>query len=201
MALQLARKDLHRKPDLPGHRGMRNLGGRDQGHRRRPQAVQEAAQARGHRGGHRPAHRDQDQAHLQVRLLQGRRGNPRPREAHRRDREEPAESNQIHDQVVRGPRARNTARAANGEPRSSSFERVDRQQVVAATETLYRGREERIRRIRIEEGREAVGQMFHHRRHHRLLPGREDAGDEGGGKGLRRTTARCALRCSARTRT
>jgi topoisomerase IV subunit A len=116
---------------------MRNLGGGDQGHRRRPRTRSKAPQARGHRGRHRPPHRDQDQTHLEVRLAS------RPTRKSRRSRRtiEETEKNlrnltrftirwfeEIGKQYGKG-RERRTEIA--------SFEKVEARQVVLANEMLY----------------------------------------------------------------
>ncbi len=68
----------------------------------------------------------------------------------------------------------------------ASFERVDRMQVVAATETLYLDAKNGFAGYGLKKDGEPDRKMLHHRRHHRLHPGRQDARHEGRGQGLRR---------------
>ncbi len=113
-------------------------------------------------GRPRPPHRNQDQAHLQVRLLQGRRGNPRPGKSHRRNREKPPQPHQVHHPLVRG-----TRQEIRQGPRAPHRDRLVRPRGPHAGGRRHRdalsGCQKRLRRLRPEKGRRTGRKMLHHR--------------------------------------
>jgi topoisomerase-4 subunit A len=89
------------------------------------------------------------------------RGNPRPRKDHRRDREESPQSNQVHHQVVRG-----AWQEIRQGPRAPHRDRLVRPRGPHAGRRRHRDAlsrfQERLCRLRTQEGRRARRKMLHH---------------------------------------